>query len=296
MLFMFRLVVPGIAGRRLGLWRVRNFEPSLPPSVNTARIRLFSGNPCSLNVPELMRVYASGDPHPLPSAKRLCRSCASFHLTQHVPRHQPQISHHRHQPLYPPSASLGTNPDKVMASAPAMSLPQTHMRTCNLCRQRRVKCDRGAPQCSACLKSGADCVYPPGRGRAPKKPRHGAAPQVTERLARLESIIKELSTGGPATPPSAHETTGGQQAVDETGAQALDQEFSRLKVDDSKSYYVNNALWVTLADEVLAFPECHGSDGHLTDLTDARSRSSRICCSSQQATRPSNLPCLRPPG
>ncbi|KAK4149315.1 hypothetical protein C8A00DRAFT_38096 [Chaetomidium leptoderma] len=128
-----------------------------------------------------------------------------------------------------------------MATTPGLSSPHTQVRTCNLCRQRRVKCDRQVPQCSNCLRSEAHCIYPPGRGRAPKRPRRDvAAPQVSERLARLESIISRI---GAATPETSH-------AREASDSQSLDQDFSRLKVDESKSYYVNNALWVTLSDEV----------------------------------------------
>jgi hypothetical protein len=32
--------------------------------------------------------------------------------------------------------------------------------TCNLCRERKVRCDREKPQCHRCRKSGQTCVYP----------------------------------------------------------------------------------------------------------------------------------------
>ncbi|KAL2126429.1 hypothetical protein VTI74DRAFT_931 [Chaetomium olivicolor] len=127
-----------------------------------------------------------------------------------------------------------------MASTLGLSLRHNQVRTCNLCRQRRVKCDRQVPQCSNCVRAEATCIYPPGRGRAPKRPRRDVAPQLTERLSRLESIISQLGA-------SARETS---HSGDPSDAQSFDQDFSRLKVDESKSYYVSNALWVTLADEV----------------------------------------------
>ncbi len=142
-----------------------------------------------------------------------------------------------------------------MASAPDVSSPHFQVRTCNLCRQRRVKCDRRPPRCSNCVRSEADCVYPPGRGRAPKRPKRDVAPLVSERLSRLESIIHQLSAAGAGHSLSAEETSRIQdtQAQGPSGdsTQPLGQDFSRLKVSDSKSYYVNNPLWVTLSDEVL---------------------------------------------
>ncbi|RYP09061.1 hypothetical protein DL765_008583 [Monosporascus sp. GIB2] len=131
-------------------------------------------------------------------------------------------------------------------TTPGMSPPHMQVRTCNLCRQRRVKCDRQVPRCSNCLRSEANCVYPPGRGRAPKRPRSGVVPQLSERLSRLESIINQLSAAAREN-HLAQETSHAWEASD---THSFDQDFSRLKLDESKSYYVSNALWVTLSNEV----------------------------------------------
>ncbi|GAM82785.1 hypothetical protein ANO11243_007710 [Dothideomycetidae sp. 11243] len=41
---------------------------------------------------------------------------------------------------------------------------------CEECRRKRIRCDRGTPQCSACVTSGADCVVRDSRSpRGPKK-------------------------------------------------------------------------------------------------------------------------------
>ncbi|KAI1349769.1 transcription factor [Xylaria sp. FL0043] len=134
---------------------------------------------------------------------------------------------------------------KVPYNSALSPLPQ--LRMCTLCRQRRIKCDRQRPQCSNCRLAEAVCVYPPGRGRAPKKPRHGVGPQLSERLARLESIISQASAA-----QSSHYVQKDSHAREarEGMDSSFDQGFSRLKVDESKSYYVNNALWVTLSSEV----------------------------------------------
>ncbi|RYO74899.1 hypothetical protein DL766_003724 [Monosporascus sp. MC13-8B] len=92
----------------------------------------------------------------------------------------------------------------------------------------------------------AHCVYPPGRGRAPKRPRRGVAPQLSERLSRLESIINQFGAAAQEN-RLAQEASHAREASD---THSFDQDFSRLKVDESKSYYVNNALWVTLSNEV----------------------------------------------
>ncbi|KAJ9137762.1 Bikaverin cluster-transcription factor [Pleurostoma richardsiae] len=127
------------------------------------------------------------------------------------------------------------------------SMHDVKVRTCNLCRQRRVKCDRQLPCCSSCLRSEANCVYPPGRGRAPKRPRRGVEPQLSERLSRLEGIIRQFGA-------AAQENHQAQEAFQTREASdthpSFDQDFSRLKIDKSKSYYVSNALWVMLSNEI----------------------------------------------
>lgn len=152
-----------------------------------------------------------------------------------------------HSALSPPSLSSLISPAPPPSPPPP---PPPQLRTCTLCRQRRIKCDRQMPQCSNCHWAKVNCVYPPGRGRAPKKPRRGVAPQLSERLARLESIIHQAGVAQSRHDAQKHSPT--REAGD--GADSFDQHFSRLKVDESKSYYVNNALWVTLSSEVSLDP------------------------------------------
>ncbi|KAF5250686.1 hypothetical protein FANTH_4129 [Fusarium anthophilum] len=93
------------------------------------------------------------------------------------------------------------------------------------------------------LGSEVNCIYPPGRGRAPKRPKRSLAPQLSERLSRLESIIGQFGA-------AARENQDTPQTAQDSDGHSFEQDFSRLKVDESKSYYVNNALWVTLSNEV----------------------------------------------
>ncbi|CAG8908389.1 unnamed protein product [Penicillium egyptiacum] len=135
---------------------------------------------------------------------------------------------------------------ETSSSALGPSPPRIQVRTCKLCRQRRVKCDRQVPRCSNCLRSENTCVYPPGRGRAPKRPRQGVDPRIPERLSRLESIIHQFSIAAQEN----HQAQENSHAREASETHPFDLDFSRLKVDESKSYYVNNALWVTLSNEV----------------------------------------------
>ncbi|KAF1851606.1 uncharacterized protein K460DRAFT_413149 [Cucurbitaria berberidis CBS 394.84] len=58
--------------------------------------------------------------------------------------------------------------------------------SCETCKQRKVKCDRGAPACGWCLKNHSQCVYLPR-----KKPglRAGYGRELEARLDKLESLI-----------------------------------------------------------------------------------------------------------
>ncbi|KAH6878608.1 fungal-specific transcription factor domain-containing protein [Alternaria rosae] len=58
--------------------------------------------------------------------------------------------------------------------------------SCETCKQRKVKCDRGAPACSWCLKNHSACVYLPR-----KKPglRAGYGRELESRLDKLEALL-----------------------------------------------------------------------------------------------------------
>lgn len=69
---------------------------------------------------------------------------------------------------FPPSTSRRSAMN-TMASISPSGKPQSQTQvtssqlkrtTCNLCRERKVRCDREKPQCHRCRKSGQTCVYP----------------------------------------------------------------------------------------------------------------------------------------
>ncbi|GLA55670.1 hypothetical protein AnigIFM63604_002612 [Aspergillus niger] len=150
------------------------------------------------------------------------------------------------------------------ASSPLLS----YARTCSSCRQRKVKCDRQRP-CINCSRSGVECIYPPGRGRAPKRPRNAVNAQLSHRLTRLESIIRSFeyhqnqgsSTHPPAAPVALSSRAGSRasetsriQSVPRTSnsdsENSIEQHLGRLLIDDTRSYYVSNVLWANLGDEI----------------------------------------------
>ncbi|PVH80765.1 hypothetical protein DL98DRAFT_531794 [Cadophora sp. DSE1049] len=82
--------------------------------------------------------------------------------------------------------------------------------SCELCKQRKVKCDRGQPSCGWCTRNGAICEY-----KERKKPglRAGYGRELEQRLDRLEEIIRSHSqiletsfTNHSNSIPSDHDT------------------------------------------------------------------------------------------
>ncbi|OJJ31303.1 hypothetical protein ASPWEDRAFT_62525 [Aspergillus wentii DTO 134E9] len=136
------------------------------------------------------------------------------------------------------------------------SLSYTHPRSCTVCRQRKVKCDRQRP-CTNCIRNGADCLYPPGPGRAPKRPRRVADTRVLDRLSRMEKIVKQFQ--------SQAEGSNNMNTVDESkdekssDTDKVEQKFGLLLIDEGRSCYVSNVLWASFGDAI----------GELRDLLQA---------------------------
>ncbi|KAM0424642.1 hypothetical protein ACHAPT_010168 [Fusarium lateritium] len=59
--------------------------------------------------------------------------------------------------------------------------------SCELCKQRKVKCDRGQPSCGWCSRNGAVCEY-----KERKKPglRAGYGRELEQRLDKLEEVLR----------------------------------------------------------------------------------------------------------
>jgi hypothetical protein len=74
-----------------------------------------------------------------------------------------------------------------------------HTKSCDLCYQRKMKCNKQKPRCSNCLTYERDCTYTaPSRRPAPKKQRSYAKGEngvsdVQGRLGRLESQVQQVA-------------------------------------------------------------------------------------------------------
>ncbi|KAI1264232.1 hypothetical protein F5Y18DRAFT_391457 [Xylariaceae sp. FL1019] len=150
-----------------------------------------------------------------------------------------------------------------VSAASTLAQP-VHLRSCVLCRQRKVKCDRRQP-CSNCIKSGATCVHPPGAGRAAKRPRQPVDTKVLDRLSQLEGTIKRLQHqakdrenalyDSPSGLQNAFSTRGSRLSEQAANAQSSEsggvtQDLGRLVVDESSTRYVSNTMWADLTDSI----------------------------------------------
>lgn len=134
-------------------------------------------------------------------------------------------------------------------------------RTCTRCRARKIKCDRQKP-CKGCVSTEAECVYPSGPGRAPKRPRKVVNQRVLDRLERLESVLKRMASDGrdhkaseASTQPKQKPDSLGLEEL-EVDSSSLDQQTGRLVINENRSVYVSNILWASLGDEVCPYVNC----------------------------------------
>ncbi|KAF4771226.1 hypothetical protein HAV15_012464 [Penicillium sp. str.  len=154
------------------------------------------------------------------------------------------------------------------------------LRSCVVCRSRKVRCDKRAP-CSNCRRANIACVRPPTE-RPPRWARHldrlnsavsnpqasqepePVAEDVMERLHNLESLVQGLrvqleqaksaansaggSSGVGSPESSAHDRQSNPSSINTTNVQ---NKFGRLVLQDSnRSRYVSSGFWSRVNDEL----------------------------------------------
>ncbi|KAI0456732.1 hypothetical protein F5B21DRAFT_123371 [Xylaria acuta] len=74
---------------------------------------------------------------------------------------------------------------------PQISVSQSRLRraTCNLCRERKVGCDRTKPECRRCMRAGHACTYPSTESEASKL--NSALQSLHARLVQAETKLRE---------------------------------------------------------------------------------------------------------
>lgn len=131
--------------------------------------------------------------------------------------------------------------------------------SCDLCRRRKVKCDRGNP-CSSCRRAGVACVFsiPPRVPRARKVGRRKPDGEILKRIAKLENLVKYLETensGILSTALAINKTDAGYASETAISADASERQLeglgaTRSSPNDHLDRYLSSSFWVTLSDEV----------------------------------------------
>lgn len=158
-----------------------------------------------------------------------------------------------------------------------LDTPAPKLRSCVVCRRRKVRCDKADP-CSNCRRGRIACVYP-SSDRPPRwarrlerttadaasptaKPPQDADPQgphVTERLRNLESLVRELSgqlaanaanSPSPGNTPSSAagghtEGAGRDGSMSSTaGTTGVQKQLGRMVLKDAnRSRYISSDFW-----------------------------------------------------
>lgn len=135
------------------------------------------------------------------------------------------------------------------------------IRACISCRIRKIRCDQIRPACGSCMRGIISCEYP-SQARRPPRPRQPDAALV-QRLARLESVIQELSAGrsNPRQTRRRNEITPSLSPGSDIGKshspkspsalEDIEAGLGRLLLSgDGKSRYVGPNFWAIISEEV----------------------------------------------
>jgi hypothetical protein len=160
----------------------------------------------------------------------------------------------------PPQQALHTSKSSASdEQSHAAAGTSRKLASCNLCRRRKVRCDKANP-CSNCLRAGVVCVsttlsrVPRGRQGSRRNPDS----ELLKRIAKLENLVKNLEAenGGvlPATPSVSSGDVQPRSEVSDGGkaseSKLRSSESSTSSPKDHLDRYLSSSFWVTLSDEV----------------------------------------------
>ncbi|KAJ5855836.1 uncharacterized protein N7529_009780 [Penicillium soppii] len=167
------------------------------------------------------------------------------------------------------SSSAGHSPDyRVVRKRNRVPL------SCAPCRHRKLKCNRSNP-CENCVKRGdaVSCNYAQASSRkrnSPQQPSLNSPDDMQNRIDRLEGLVLSLMTNGSqsAGPAAAMAAISGDSSagsarfshdreIDEEGMEDEDSDtdqvtksFGIMKVDNNKSYYISDAHWASVLNDI----------------------------------------------
>ncbi|KAM0541392.1 hypothetical protein ACHAPJ_013265 [Fusarium lateritium] len=179
-----------------------------------------------------------------------------------------------------PSVHLASDsasaPEKNARTA---SVSTAKLRSCVVCRSRKVRCDKLSP-CSNCRRANIPCVVPSndrpprwarrleritteGQGAAGQDGGKPATDQVMDRLRTLENLVKELNgqlevanaaasrgaSSEAASPPENRRDAASPSST--STASDVQKHFGRMVIkDSSRGRYVASGFWSRISDEL----------------------------------------------
>jgi hypothetical protein len=132
--------------------------------------------------------------------------------------------------------------------------------SCTHCRQRKIKCDKSNP-CSACKRSGTDCVFPKRirvpRGRQGVRNSKSRDDELLRRIGKLEALVEKMG-GDNTTPLTSGESNDRQttSSSDFTPSISGDKEGSNFQAPATgkttllEKKYLSGDFWANLGGEV----------------------------------------------
>ncbi|KAI0892542.1 putative fungal-specific transcription factor [Annulohypoxylon nitens] len=134
--------------------------------------------------------------------------------------------------------------------------------SCNLCRRRKLRCDRQQPSCSSCLLRGQICTYAENQGLATPHD-NTAVPSLHNRIVYLESLVKSLMpnpqalgnqnagafAGIPPHPDSGRIYEHAANSVEDTLMEERS-EAGSMRLSASEVRYVGGDHWAAILDSI----------------------------------------------
>ncbi|KZF19520.1 putative fungal-specific transcription factor, partial [Xylona heveae TC161] len=135
--------------------------------------------------------------------------------------------------------------------------------SCNLCRLRKIRCDRQQP-CSTCSLRGQTCIYPENHTATPlSRPPRAATPSVHDRLVQLERHVMSLmadsakeSKNNAGISPDLSENHGSQGSFNPADSEHLatpmdgQSDCGSMHVGPSELRYVGGDHWAAILDGI----------------------------------------------
>ncbi|KAI0882950.1 putative fungal-specific transcription factor [Annulohypoxylon maeteangense] len=171
----------------------------------------------------------------------------------------------------PPASAESQSPTQrreqgEAASRPRLANPNRRrdkpQLSCNLCRRRKLRCDRQQPSCSSCLLRGQACTYAENQGLA-MPPDRTAVPSLHNRIVYLESLVKSLMPNPQAVGNQSNSTIVGMPPPSDPGRvreqvnTSLEDtmmeersEAGSMRLSASEVRYVGGDHWAAILDSI----------------------------------------------